>query len=83
MISKEALLPGVVMLFLLITFSVTGSFLIVFAGKQGVSKNIGLYFIVSSVTMVLTRPIIGKLTDKYGILKIFIPAMLCDITVSS
>ncbi len=80
-ISKEALLPGVVMLFLLVTFSVTGSFLIVYAGKQGVTKNIGLYFIVSSVTMVLTRPIIGKLTDKYGIVKIFIPALLCDIAV--
>jgi len=80
-IAKEALLPGAVMLFLLATFSVTGSFLIVYAGKQGVTEHIGLYFIVSSVTMVLTRPVIGKITDKYGIVKVFIPAILCDITV--
>lgn len=80
-VAKEALLPGVVMLFLLATFSVTGSFLIVYAGKQGVSEHIGLYFIVSSVTMVLTRPVIGKLTDKYGIVKIFIPAIVCDLLV--
>jgi MFS family permease len=68
------------MLFLLNTGSTTvGSFLIVFARDQGVTGNIGLYFLVSASTMLVTRPIIGRLTDRFGLVKVVIPALFCNV----
>ncbi|MCL1849018.1 MAG: MFS transporter, partial [Clostridiales bacterium] len=77
-IAKEALIPAGVML-LLITGTITTSFLIVFAASRGVTQNIGLYFTVSAVTMLATRPIIGKMTDKYGLTAICIPALFSNV----
>jgi MFS family permease len=78
-IAKEALLPAVVQLFLIMAFCVVNSFLIVFASKQGVTENIGLYFAVSAVTMLFTRPAVGRLTDKYGLVKVSVPALFFDV----
>jgi MFS family permease len=78
-IAKEALLPAVVQVFIMMAFCVVNSFLIVFASKQGVTSNIGLYFTVSAITMVFSRPAVGKLTDRFGLVKVFVPALFCDV----
>jgi MFS family permease len=78
-VAKEAILPAVVQLFLSMGICVVNSFIVVFAAKQGVTDNIGLYFTVSALTMIFTRPFVGKLMDKYGLVKIFIPAIFCDV----
>lgn len=77
-IAKEALLPAVVLLFLAMAVNIISSFLIVYAGKRGVT-NIGLYFTVFAVTMIFTRPAVGKLTDRYGLVRVFVPALFCDV----
>jgi len=74
-IAKEALLPAIVTLFLSIGFTVINSFLIVYAGKQGVTGNIGIFFTVYALTLLVTRPAVGKLTDKFGLVKVAIPAI--------
>lgn len=74
-IAREALLPGVVILLLTMGFTTINSFLIVYAGKQGVGDGIGLFFTVYAITMLLTRPMVGRLTDRFGLVKIAIPAM--------
>jgi MFS family permease len=76
-IAREAILPAIILLLLAIGFNTINSFLIVFAGKQGVSRNIGLFFTVYAITLLFTRPMVGRLTDKYGLVKIVIPAILC------
>ncbi|MDR3288561.1 MAG: MFS transporter, partial [Peptococcaceae bacterium] len=78
-IAKEALLPALVQLFLSMQFMVVNSFLIVFAAKQGVTSNIGFFFTVSFATMLFTRPLVGKLTDKFGLVKVFIPALFSNL----
>jgi MFS family permease len=78
-IAKEALLPSFLLIFLTMAFCLVNSFLIIFAGEQGVTENIGLFFTVSAVTMLFTRPAVGRLTDKHGFVKVFIPALLCDV----
>jgi MFS family permease len=78
-IAKEALLPAVVYLFLSMSFCIVNSFLVVFASNQGVTTNIGLYFAVSAATMVFSRPVVGKLTDRYGLVKVCVPAIFCDV----
>ncbi len=76
-IAKEVLLPATVIMILAIAFSVINSFLIIFAGRQGVTGNIGLFFTVYALTLLFTRPFIGKMTDKFGLVKVSIPAVLC------
>ncbi len=78
-IAREAFLPAVVIALLTVGNAVINSFLIVFAGKQGVNESIGLYFTVTAITMLATRPIAGKLTDKFGSVKVFVPSLCFTI----
>jgi MFS family permease len=48
-IAKETILPAIILLLLAVGFHTIHSFLIVFAGKQGVSRNIGLFFTVYEI----------------------------------
>ena len=41
--------------------------------ERGIA-NIGIYFTVSAICMLITRPVIGKLADKFGIHKVLLPA---------
>jgi len=78
-IAKEALLPVGIQLIIGLGHGGMHSFLFLFARYQGVSGNIGLYFTVSAIVMLVTRPVFGRLTDRYGLIKIAIPAMACTI----
>lgn len=75
-IAKEAVLPASIIFFMAIGFTTINSFLIVFASKQNVTTGIGLFFTIYALTLIFTRPLIGKLTDKYGFVKVSIPAVL-------
>ena len=78
-IAKEALIPSAALILISTGSTVIQSFLVVFARGQGITANVGLYFTVSSLTMLLARPAIGKLTDKFGIIKVIIPAIFCSV----
>ena len=41
------------------------------------TEKIGLFFTVYAVTLLFSRPLIGKLTDRYGYVKVLLPAMVC------
>ena len=78
-IAKEALLPSLLLALLYLVSTSITTFLIVYSEKQGVTKNIGLYFTVNALVMLMTRPLSGKLADKYGFVKVFIPALVSGI----
>ena len=73
-LAPEAVLPAIMVFFLTLAFVAINSFLIIYAEGLGVF-NIGYYFTVYAGTLLVTRPIVGKLTDRYGIVKIAVPAM--------
>lgn len=75
-IAKEALVPALIIFLMSLTYFVINSFLIVYAGKENIS-NIGYYFTVFAGTMLVTRPLVGKLTDRYGLVKVVIPSLVC------
>ena len=75
-IAKEALVPATITFFVAMGFTTINALLIVSAKKQGVVDGIGLFFTISALTMLITRPLVGKLTDKYGFAKVGIPAIL-------
>jgi MFS family permease len=75
-IAITALLPGALTMMLQSVFCLINTFLVIYAQERGV-ENIGLYFTVYAVTLFMTRPLFGKLSDKYGFVKVEIPAMCC------
>lgn len=77
MLAKEAAAPAAVLFFLCISYAVLNSFLVLYAGTSGIGSSIGGFFTIYAVTMLFTRPFIGKMADKYGTLKILIPSMIC------
>ena len=54
------------------------SFLVLLAQERDI-PNIGLYFTVNALCLLLTRPLAGKLYDKKGLSFILYPALLCAI----
>lgn len=78
MIAKEALVPAGVTFLVAMGFTSISSFLLVYAEERGIG-GASLFFTVYAVTMLGTKPIIGKLTDHYGFVKVAIPAVLMTI----
>ena len=78
MFAKEALLPAVILFFLSTCYSLINSFLFIYAGEKltgAENTYIGFFFTIYAGTLLITRPVIGRLSDKYGTVKVVIPAM--------
>ncbi len=75
-IAKEALVPTAITFCVAIGFTTLNAFLIVFAKNRGVVNGIGLFFTINALSMLVTRPAIGKLTDRLGFAKVGIPALM-------
>lgn len=76
-IAKEALFPMFLLFMIYISSSLINSYLVIYATEQRGQESIGIYFTVNTMVLFFTRPVIGKLTDKVGFLKVFIPALIC------
>jgi MFS family permease len=74
-IAKEAIIPAILLFFLATSFMTITSFVAVF-GKETVGSNIGYFFTVYALTMLITRPLVGKLADKFGYVKVMLPMMV-------
>ena len=77
-VAKDAALPALMMLMLSAGASSVSYFLILFSETRGV-PNIGLFFTVLALVMLLSRPLAGKLDDRYGSVKTTVPALFCAI----
>ena len=74
MIAKEALVPAGVTFFVSMGFTSINAFMLVYAEERGIAGG-SLFFTVYALTLLATRPTVGKLTDKYGFVKVAIPAV--------
>lgn len=74
-IAKEAVVPAVLLFFLSVSFFSITSFIAIF-GKKSVGSNIGFFFTVNAAALLVTRPLIGRLADKFGHVKVMIPSMV-------
>ena len=78
MVAGEAVLPAVIMFLLQLVYANVTSFLVIYATGVGIAQSrVGLYFTVYAVTMFFTRPLIGKLTDRFGHALVMLPSLLC------
>lgn len=74
-LEKTAIPPALVLFFITLTYGGIVSFLPSYADYRGV-ENIGLFFTVYALVLLLSRPIIGKLADRYGVRKFLVPGIL-------
>ena len=74
-IVPEVLIPAVITMFITIAFSSINFFIVIYGGLRGIA-NIGLYFTAYAVALLASRPISGKIADKYGADKAIIPGLV-------
>jgi MFS family permease len=81
MVAKETFVPTSILFFLAMTFSVINAFLVLHGNlmlynqAQVQNSSIGIFFTVYAVTMIFSRPLIGSLTDRYGLIKVLFPSL--------
>ncbi|MBR5071788.1 MAG: MFS transporter [Oscillospiraceae bacterium] len=75
-IAVEAMVPILALLIMNFCISATTSFMMLHINERGI-PHVEYYFIVSSVAMLVLRPLFGTLADKYGTEKILVVTLLC------
>lgn len=65
MFERSAILPAVVIFFVTMTYGSIVSFIALYAAQRQV-ENIGLFFTVYAIALLISRPYFGSLTDKKG-----------------
>ncbi len=76
-VAKECAVPSIILFLLAVAYCTVNSFLVLFAESRGIGTNIGFFFTVYAVTMLFTRPFIGKMADRFGAVRVMIPSMCC------
>lgn len=74
---RRALVPGLLMLLVNVGFGCITTFIALHAVEQGV-ENVTPYFVVYAIVTLLSRPLIGKLIDRYGYRVPAILSTLCS-----
>lgn len=78
-IARESVKYAVLLFVFNFAFCVVSTYLVIYAADRGVENNIGLYFTVYACVMLFSRPFIGKMTDKYGVANVLVPALYCFV----
>ncbi|QQO08119.1 MFS transporter [Breznakiella homolactica] len=78
MICFPAFLPAAMTMCNSIAKSSITAFLVIYTGTMGI-ENIGLYFSVQAAVIFISRPLVSKLADTVGTMKILIPCEMLTI----
>lgn len=62
---KKAISPSIIMFFTTLSYGAINSFISLYGIEKGIS-NVGIFFLVYALTLLLTRPLFGKVIDKFG-----------------
>jgi len=74
-IAREVLVPTVILLFLSGAQSCIQSFILIYGGLNGV-EEIGLFFTAYALCLLVSRPVSGRLADRYGMDKVIMPGIV-------
>lgn len=74
--AKEALDKGLVMVLFFLSFSCVNAYLVLYAMEMHV-ENIGLFFVVYALVLVVSRPLYGRLSDKHGAQRVLLFGVVC------
>jgi MFS family permease len=74
-ISIPSLLPAFLLMFNLCCFCLINSYLVLYALELGIA-NIGSFFTVYAVALIISRPLLGKWSDRYGFIAVTVPGLI-------
>jgi MFS family permease len=74
-IAREVLVPTAVLLLLAGAQSCIQSFILIYGGLNGV-EEIGLFFTAYALCLIVSRPVSGRMADRFGMDKVIIPGIL-------
>ncbi len=80
MVAKEALIPALLVFLISLGFTSINAFFLVYAEEKGI-QGASYYFAVNASALMLTKPLIGKLNDRYGFVFVAFPS--CILTALS
>lgn len=78
-IAPQALMPSFIVGMFMLSGMLLTTYIIPYGAYKGID-NIGLYFTANAFLMVITRPLAGRLTDKYGPSVTIYPGMALYMT---
>ncbi|MCD8010439.1 MAG: MFS transporter [Lachnospiraceae bacterium] len=73
-VDKKSILAAILVCCVSMSYATISSFLAIYGEALSVA-NIGLYFTVMAICMLVFRPIMGRLADRIGFVKTIIPAL--------
>ena len=71
----KAIPIAVVAFFSVVAYSVYNAYVVEFAKERGI-PNASLFFTVLAIGLLVTRPVMGMLTDKFGIKRVVLPGLV-------
>lgn len=72
----DVLIPTVIIFCLTIAYSSINYFIVIYGNNIRGIADIGLYFTAYAISMLISRPISGKIADKFGVDKSIIPGLV-------
>lgn len=75
MFAREAVPKAIVLSLFAIAFSGVTSYLVLYGNLLGV-ENMGTYFVVYALCLVATRPLFGKMADRFGAPRVLLVGVL-------
>lgn len=75
---KEVVFPSLLMLLCTIIYGALLSFVVLYGNEKGIT-NLGLFFTLNALCLIIFRPMIGKIADKHGFFHIVIIGSLLTI----
>ena len=79
--AKSTALPALLAFILSTAFCNVNSFLALYAAERGVGDSIGWYFTVNALLMLVSRPLVGTLADRFGMVRVVLPS-ICSFAPS-
>lgn len=73
---KSAIAPASVIFLITITYGSIVGFISIYANDLGI-KNVGIYFAIYAISLLISRPFFGKLVDRYGFDIAVFPGLTC------
>ncbi|ROS74649.1 putative MFS family arabinose efflux permease [Curtobacterium sp. PhB130] len=83
--APEVAIPALLFFLLVGSYSLVNPFLALFAERQGAGAHIALFFTVDALTLFVSRPLAGRLADRfgYGVLAVFFGLFAASLLVIS
>lgn len=72
---KSAITPATIIFFVTMTYGAIVSFIALYAAEKGI-ENIGLFFTVYALSLMISRPYFGKLSDRKGYAAAVLPGII-------